>query len=52
MGVRGAEQLGVLEQKGEMETVDFKVWGKGKTVCIPGAAHRVDGKHALGESMR
>lgn len=26
----GAEQLGVLEQKGEMKMVDFKVWGRGR----------------------
>lgn len=48
-GSWGTEQLGVLEQKVERKTLDFKVWGKGKkTCCGPGAAHRVDGKHVLG----
>lgn len=52
-GSWGAVQLGVLEQKVERKTVDFKLWGKGKkTTCSSGAARRVDGKHVLGQSRR
>ena len=47
--------MGVLEQKVEKKTIDFKDWGgrssqrRWHTIRGPGAAHRVDGKRAIGD---